>query len=131
MSEIMTIFCENDLVEKDVFGLVKSCGGYVMETSVKKQGVIEKDEATVWVYFVADLNFFNTELGFLKDTFNFDTSSIIQMELNSEDETRQLAINICKIFMEKYPNSIFLDDTYSEYYTAAEVQVVGFGLLKK
>lgn len=124
MSDIITVFFKDVLKEGEVFDFVKTHGGYIMkmEPPLKSQGVIEKGEATIWVYYVNDSNFLSCEVNILKGKFDFETSTILQLELNSEDDTRGLALDFCKKLLGVYSNSMLLDDTFSKYYDVGELQ---------
>lgn len=124
MSDIITVFFKDVLKEEEVFDFIKANWGYVMkmEPPSKSQGVIEKGEATIWVYFINDKSFLRCETDNLKDKFDFEISTILQLELNSEDDTRELALDFCKKLLGAYSNSLLLDDTFTKYYDIGELQ---------
>jgi hypothetical protein len=126
MSEVLSVFNKEYISPENIFDFVKSFGGYIMESDnpSHNQGVVEKGDSTLWVYHSNDITFFSSEINFIEKNYGFEVLAVVQIELNSEDESRSMALDFCKGFLGKYPDALLLDDSFSKYYTLDELQKV-------
>lgn len=80
----------------------------------KYQGVIQKGEATLWLYYRdGDLGFDPDEIEQIQDKLKIDPINVIAIELDSGIRSKRLSVNFSKFFKEKYPKSALIEDDES------------------
>ena len=124
MSAVITAFLSDYIPEGDIFKFVESSGGYVIKSEKPSPsiGVIEKGDATIWVYYGSNIAFFDSELTTIKESYGVEAKTVIQSELSSDEESNLIALNFCKSLLNKHPNSIVLENSFNKYYCNKELQ---------
>ncbi|NEW08060.1 hypothetical protein GK047_18835 [Paenibacillus sp. SYP-B3998] len=109
MSRGLAIFCSELLTKQEVLDFVsESCNGFLKwpENPIIWQGVLESEEGTVRVHYSSDLQMWSEETAFLRETYNFITSTILSVEPISGEQSEDMATDFCIAFISRYPHSI-------------------------
>lgn len=107
MSCVLSIYTEECLPEEEVFNLVKDLNGEIGQIGELSQGVITKDESTIWIYYRGSNIRSKLELvEQLKKNLNIHANTEVVIDLGHGDYSEKLAADFGINFLSKYPNSI-------------------------
>lgn len=108
---------KNSVTKEDTVKITKELKGELTEVGNFEQGVIQRGEATVWIYYRgADTNLDEDEIQDIKQTYSFIPKTSVTVEISREDGSKELAIDFCKKFISHYQDAI-VDDAHGNYFT--------------
>lgn len=114
------IFKVDYISEEDFIKCIQELGVEKLSLRRRLTGIIQVDEAAIWVYYENNKKEFSEFLEDLDKLYNLNPSVSIWLELSSDKEAGEIALDFCRKLSEKYPDIIICDEL-GEYYWPADL----------